>query len=184
MQVHIKDSFRKSYDAAYKQYAADWEVKPAIIDLKRTILDSTQWINGEHPLEDLSDATVEAACQKPRSFLDGFMDRKANAPAIETASFLRGICASKSLADLSTIRGRDADSRIYVWQPTSKKYRMFARSVGVYLHHPANSRVLLHVWIGAHHDLEDCLAEFERPDFDWTNLRSDYGEWLARDAGS
>ncbi len=182
MHVHIKNSFKHSYEAANKHYAADWEVKPAIIYLSRAIIDSTRWLNREQPLDDISDATVAAARLKPRSFLDEFIDKKTNAPAIRTASFLRGISASKSLAGLPTIGGRDPDSRIYVWQPASKKYRMFARSVGVYLHHPANARVLLHVWIGAHHDLEDCLAEFERPDFAWINLWSDYGEWLAGDA--
>lgn len=182
MHVHIKNSFKESYDAAYKHYAADWDVKPAIIHLSRAIIDSTQWLNRERPLDDMSDATVEAARLKPRSFLDGFMDRTGTPRAIETAAFLRGIRASRPLAGLPTIGDRDADSRIYVWHPTSKKYRMFARSVGVYLHHPVEARVLLHVWIGAHHDLEDCLAQFERPDFAWTHLWSDYGEWLAEEA--
>ena len=180
MQVHILESFNNSYDLAYQAYGADWDVKPAIVSLRRYILDAANWCNNNNPLDDMSDDTVEAARQSYSSFLNALFERDPGALDRETASFLRGICKSIALAEFPSTSDLDHDSRIYVWHPPSRKYRKFTRSVGVYLHHPINARDLLHVWIGADHDLEDCINQFRRTDFNWSNLSSDYGAWLIK----
>ena len=180
LQICALETFQQSYHDACARYSADWDVRPSVAYLYRFILDSIKLCADDDALNDLSAEVVDAANRDHGWFSGRFFDREPGAVDPNTAAFLRSISHSIPLTEYSSVNWHDDDSRVYVWQPSGRKYRQHARAVGIYLHHPSDARVLLHVWIGANHDIESCLAEFERADFNWGNLSPWYGRWLAQ----
>lgn len=181
VKIHVLEPFRKSCDAACKKYKADHDVLGALLYLKWNLTDPVRWLNDSHPLEDILENTVEAACRSENSFKSFFVDREGEeGPDQETAAFLKGICGSRALSGMPSTSGVDPDSRLYIWQPVERMYRDHVRALGVYLHYPEHERVLLHFWIGHSYYLERALAKFQSVDFNWINLWEPYGNWLAQ----
>lgn len=184
MRVSFRDSFQESYDEVKREYGADWKVRPALFSLWDHLVGATEWLNGRHQLNRLSDDILAAARLEFGDSLDDFIDRDPKAAlGPTTSSYLRAICEEISLTGFPTINNFDPDSRIYVWQPPSNQHQEHARAVSVYLDYPEHARVLLHVWIGATHDLKDCLGKFKSTHFKWGSLGRAYGEWLQKLTG-
>jgi hypothetical protein len=187
VKVGFLDCFQESYSEAKREYGADWKVRPALFSLWGHLDGATEWLNGRHQLNRLSDDILAAARLEFSGSLDDFIDKDPRAAlGPRTSSYLRAICEEISVTGFPTIDNLDPDSRIYVWQPPSNQHQKHARAVSVYLDHPEDARVLLHVWIGATDDLQHCLEKFKSDNFKWGSLGGknglgrSYGEWLQK----